>query len=137
MTREELLLMKELIKETVRSVVKEVLTEDLSTSLKKDMKDVKKLLVKSIQEGYTVRNVGNSNVDSSYSRTVNREKLREIVGGDISEYRRKPEPIPGFRISEEQGMQISQNGTLPDIDAPIPMIDKNSIVWKDLKDKLL
>jgi hypothetical protein len=43
MTREELLLMKELIKETVRSVVKEVLTEDLSTSLKKDMKDVKKL----------------------------------------------------------------------------------------------
>ncbi len=134
MTKEEIILIKELIRETVRSVVKEVITEEFSPVFKKDMGQVKKLLIKSIQENSNVRE--RPLQKGSLDGILNRESLREAIGGDPRQYKQPPANIPVLRISEEQGMQMSQNGSLPDIDAPIPFINKSSIAWKDFKEKL-
>lgn len=129
MTQDELILFKELIKEAVKSAVKEAVKEQMETSLKKDLKEVKMLLAKSIKEGRVVSNqqVVTQSPDEFKSR------LREAVGGDFQTMAR-PANIP--RLSEEAAMQISTNGSLPDIDAPIPFIKKDSIAWKEMKNRL-
>jgi hypothetical protein len=33
-------------------------------------------------------------------------------------------------------MQMSTNGALPNIDAPIPFMKKDSIAWKELKNRV-
>lgn len=123
MTKEELYLFKELIKETVKSVVKETLKEELKSN--KDLREVKLLLAKTLKEG--VSRPANITIDES-----TRHKIRESVGADF----KLPERKPIMSMSPEQAMNISQNGTLPDFDAPIPSINKSSVIWKDLKEKV-
>jgi hypothetical protein len=40
------------------------------------------------------------------------------------------------QISQEAGMAMSVDGTLPNVDAPIPFINKGSMAWKEMKEKL-
>ena len=129
MTQDELILFKELIKEAVKSAVKEAVKEQMETSLKKDLKEVKLLIAKSIKEGRVISN----QQTITQSPDDFRSKLREAVGSDFQAVAR-PAHIP--RISEEAAMQMSTNGTLPDIDAPIPFIKKDSIAWKEMKNRL-
>lgn len=123
MTKEELYLFKELIKEAVKSVVKETLREELKSN--KDLREVKLLLAKTLKEGAS--RPLNTTIDES-----TRQKIRESVGADFQLPARKPI----MSMSPEQAMNVSQNGTLPDFDAPIPVIDKSSVIWKDLKEKV-
>lgn len=141
MTQEELILFKELLKETVRSTVKETIKEELSSILKKDMKDVKLLLAKSIKESIALRESGNyapSYDAPQVDRSEMKQRIREAIGGD--EFRdmmtsRKKSPMP--MLSEDQAMNISVNGQLPDFDAPIPMMKKDSIAWKEMKERVM
>lgn len=123
MTKEEFYLFKELIAEVVKSVVKDTLKEELKSN--KDLREVKLLLAKSLKEGLS-RPV-NTTIDEA-----TRQKIRESVGADFTPPSRKPV----MSMSPEQAMNVSQNGTLPDLDAPIPFINKQSVVWKDLKEKV-
>lgn len=129
MTQDELILFKELVKEAVKSAVKEAVKEQMETSFKKDLKEVKMLIAKSIKEGRVISN--QQTVTQSPDEFKNR--LREAIGGDFQTMAR-PAQIP--RLSEEAAMQISTNGSLPDIDAPIPFIKKDSIAWKELKNRV-
>ena len=133
MTQEQLILFKELIKETVKSAVKDVIKEQMETTFKKDLREVKQLIAKSIKEGRE----NNSKVQYIERQPGNpedfRTKLREAVGSDFRPAKSKP-AMP--TISPEAGLQMSSNGTLPDVDAPIPFIDKASIMWRDMKDKI-
>jgi hypothetical protein len=133
MTQEQLILFKELIKETVKSAVRDVVKEEMSITIKKDLREVKQLLAKSIKEGRE----NNSKVQYIEKQPVItddfRTKLREAVGSDFRPAKSTP-IMPS--ISQEAGLQMSSNGTLPDIDAPIPFIDKSSIMWKDMKEKI-
>jgi len=141
MTQEELMLFKELLKETIRSTVKETIKEELSGILKKDMKDVKLLLAKSIKESIALRESGNyapAYNGPEIDKSEFKQRIREAVGGD--EFRdvmtsRKKSPLP--MMSEDQAMNISLNGKLPDFDAPIPMMKKDSIAWKEMQDRVM
>jgi len=130
MTREEIILFKELIKEVVNSSVKDVIREELKEVLKKDMREVKLLLAKSIKENSANR--GYSQPMAAGDGEL-RKKMREAVGSDFTP---APSKAPAFRISEEQGVEISTNGTLPDFDAPIPFMSKDSSMWKDMSDRI-
>jgi hypothetical protein len=125
MTQDELILFKELMKEAVKSAVKEAIKEEMETSFKKDLKEVKMLLAKSIKEG---RGISTQQVIQSPDEF--KAKLREAVGSDFQ----RPAQIP--RMSEEAAMQMSTNGALPNIDAPIPFMKKDSIAWKELKNRV-
>ena len=132
MTQEQLILFKELIKETVKSAVKDVIKEQMETTFKKDLREVKQLIAKSIKEGRE----NNSKVQYIERQSENpedfRAKLREAVGSDF-----RPAQAPRMpTISPEAGLQMSSNGTLPDVDAPIPFINKGSVMWKDMKEKI-
>lgn len=132
MTQEQLILFKELIKETVKSAVKDVIKEQMETTFKKDLREVKQLIAKSIKEGRE----NNSKVQYIERQPGNpedfRTKLREAVGSDF-----RPAQAPRMpTISPEAGLQMSSNGTLPDVDAPIPFINKGSVMWKDMKEKI-
>jgi hypothetical protein len=137
MTQDELILFKELMKETIRSTVKETIQEELSAMLKKDLKEVKMLLVKSIKESTSNRESGYQPQYGPVDKADMKQRIREAVGGD--EFRdivasKRPLPIP--RMSEEQAVNMSMNGTLPDFDAPIPMIKKDGIAWKELQQRI-
>lgn len=123
MTKEEIYLIKELIKEAVKSVVKETLREELNSN--KDLREVKFLLAKTLKEGAS--RPASTTIDES-----TRQRIRESVGADFQPPARKPV----MSMSPEQAMNVSQNGTLPDFDAPIPAINKSSVIWKDLKEKV-
>jgi hypothetical protein len=129
MTQDELILFKELIKEAVKYAVKEAVKEQMETSVKKELKEVKLLLAKSIKEGRTI------SVQQTPVQTPDefKSRLREAIGGDFQPAPRAPQ-MP--RLSEEAAMQISTNGSLPDIDAPIPFIKKDSVAWKELKNRV-
>jgi hypothetical protein len=127
MTRDELILFKELIKEAVKSAVREAVKEEVDNGIRKELKEVKLLVAKSIKEGRLVQSQQTSQNPEEF-----RTRLREAIGSDYSP--RTASPIP--KISEEAAMQISTNGTLPDIDAPIPFIKKDSIAWKELKNRV-
>lgn len=137
MTKEDILLIKELIKESVRTVIK----EELANVNKKDLKEVKLLLAKIIKEGVAY-NGSEKVVMQEHKGTTDPEfkrRLREAVGGDFdrviqADSRSIRSVMPP--ISAEQAANISVNGTLPDIDAPIPFIDKNSATWKALQEKI-
>lgn len=129
MTQDELILFKELVKEAVKSAVKEAVKEQMETSLKKDLKEVKLLIAKSIKEGRVISN----QQTVTQSPDEFKSRLREAIGSDFQGVAR-PAVIP--RLSEEAAMQISTNGSLPDIDAPIPFIKKDSIAWKELKNRV-
>jgi hypothetical protein len=138
MTKEEIYLIKALIETTVRSVVKEVLNEQYNNNngITKDIKQVKSLLVKVIKEGYTPKTQNNYTEKQGSLR----DSIREAIGADFDSLKgeRNPkQPPPMMAISEERGMEMSINGSLPNIDAPIPYIPKNSIIWKELKDKVM
>jgi hypothetical protein len=137
MKQEELLLFNELIKETVRATVKEIIKEELSDNLRKDIRDVKLLLAKSIKESVALRESGGNNYQP-IDRSELKNKIREAVAGD--EFRdlmttKKRSPIP--MMSQETAVNVSLNGTLPDFDAPIPFIKKDSIAWKEMQEKLM
>lgn len=127
MTRDELILFKELIQEVVKSAVKEAVKEEVDNGIRKELKEVKLLVAKSIKEGRVIQTQQPSQSPEEF-----RTRLREAIGSDYSP--RTAPPIP--KISEEAAMQISTNGTLPDIDAPIPFIKKDSIAWKELKNRV-
>jgi hypothetical protein len=129
MTQDELILFKELIKEAVKYAVKEAVKEQMETSVKKELKEVKLLLAKSIKEGRTI-SVQQTPVQSPDEF---KSRLREAIGGDFQPASRAPQ-MP--RLSEEAAMQISTNGALPDIDAPIPFIKKDSVAWKEFKNRV-
>ena len=139
MTQDQLILFKELIKETVKSAVKDVIKEELESTFKKDLKEVKQLLAKSIKEA---REMGaQPRLQQPIQNPEDfKTKLREAVGSDFS--RRPSSPYTSAapqqmpQISEEAGMNMSMNGSLPNIDAPIPFINKASVVWKDMKEKV-
>jgi hypothetical protein len=138
MTLQEIKILKELLKDSIKSVVKEVIKEEYNNALKKDLKEVKLLLAKSIREGYihsSTENVGGN----TQNREEFRKKLRESVGEDfrtvVTKSTANVSTIPKMSISPEQATQISMNGTLPNVDAPIPMIKKDSQIWRDLKEK--
>lgn len=136
MTQDELILFKELLKETIRATVKETIQEELSAVIKKDLKEVKLLLVKSIKESAAIRESGYQQ-PVSHDKSDMKQRIREAVGGD--EFRdmmttKKRSPIP--MMSGEQAANISMNGTLPDFDAPIPMIKKDGIAWKELQERI-
>ena len=125
------------MKETIRSTVKETIQEELSAMLKKDLKEVKMLLVKSIKESTANRESGYQPQYGPVDKADMKQRIREAVGGD--EFRdivtsKRPLPIP--RMSEEQAVNMSMNGTLPDFDAPIPMIKKDGIAWKELQQRI-
>jgi len=127
MTQDQLILFKELIKEAVRSAVKEAVKEELESSFKKDLKEVKTLIAKSIKEA---RENNLNNHQPSVNPEEYRTKLREAVGSDF----KKSSPLP--RMSSEAAMEVSINGSLPNIDAPIPFIKKDSIAWKEFREKI-
>lgn len=127
MTQDELILFKELMKEAVKSAVKEAIKEEMETSFKKDLKEVKMLLAKSIKEGRTV-----SSQQVIQSPDEFKTRLREAVGADFQ----RPVAAQIPRMSEEAAMQLSTNGALPNIDAPIPFMKKDSIAWKELKNRI-
>lgn len=140
MTQDQLILFKELIKETVKSAVKDVIKEELESTFKKDLREVKQLLAKSIKE---VREMNEQpRQQQSYQNSEDlKTKLREAVGSDFI---RKPannytsatqQPVMS-QISEEAGMAMSMNGSLPNVDAPIPFINKSSVMWKDMKETI-
>lgn len=134
MTKDELILIKELIKESVRAVIR----EEIESINKKDFKQVKLLLTKIIKE--SANNGGNYPIMENKSSGISKEELRKMVsGGDwptkgarLNENR----SMPALNISQEQATNISVNGTLPDIDAPIPFIDKSSMAWKAMEEKI-
>lgn len=128
MTQDELILFKELMKEAVKSAVKEAIKEEMENSFKKDLKEVKMLIAKSIKEGRSIpAPLASTSPDEFKTR------IREAVGSDFQKQR----PIPQMpRLSEEAAMQMSTNGSLPDIDAPIPFIKKDSVAWKELKNRV-
>jgi hypothetical protein len=136
MNKDELILVKELIKEAVRAVIKEELA---ALTVKKDLKEVKQLLALSIKEAR--ENKGNfvdyqsniSEVPISNKEQL-KKSLREAIGSDFNLPERKAPVMP--KISAEQGLQISATGTLPDIDAPIPVINKKSVAWKEFKERV-
>ena len=128
MTQDELILFKELMKEAVKSAVKEAIKEEMENSFKKDLKEVKMLIAKSIKEN---RSVGPQQVLQSPSEFKTR--LREAVGADFGA---APAASQIPRMSEEAAMQMSTNGALPNIDAPIPFMKKDSIAWKELKNRV-
>jgi hypothetical protein len=137
MTQDELMLFKELLKETIRSTVKETIQEELSAVIKKDLKEVKMLLAKSIKESVAIRENGNQPQYSPVDKDEMRQRIREAVGG--GDYRdsmmtNKRSPLP--MMSSDQAANISMNGTLPDFDAPIPMIKKDGIAWKELQERI-
>lgn len=131
MTNEELFLFKELIKETVRSVIKE---EQENSPIKKELKEVKLLLGKIIKEGYLPKNQPNT---SQINEDL-RSKIREAVGEDFKTVisRTSQNVSSNISINPEQATNMSINGALPNIDAPIPTISKNSLVWKSLKERV-
>lgn len=133
MTREEILLFKELIKETVKSVVKETIKEELAV-VKKDLKEAKLLVAKSIKESRNAVQEASTTAQYSQNPENFRTKLREMVGSDFNPAPAKKTILP--KLSEETAMNMSMNGSLPDIDAPIPFINKNSVVWKDMASKV-
>lgn len=139
MTQDQLILFKELIKEAVKSAVKEVVREELESSFKKDLKEVKQLLAKSIKEAREMNEQPRQHQTQQNPEDF-KTKLREAVGSDFSRRPSAPytsgvhQPMP--QISEEAGMAMSMNGSLPNVDAPIPFINKSSIVWKDMKEKV-
>jgi len=146
MTKDDIILIKELIKESVRSVIR----EEIEATNRKDFKDVKLLLAKIIKENAAYKD--STIVESRHNsyrqmgerpaaedNFKKRERLKSMFGKDnsdmINESMRFPiAPIPN--ISQEHATNISLNGTLPDIDAPIPFIDKNSIAWKAMQEKI-
>ena len=140
MTQDQLILFKELIKETVKSAVKDVIKEELESTFKKDLREVKQLLAKSIKEAREMNEQPRQ--QQSYQNPEDfKTKLREAVGSDFS--RRPATPYTSAtqqpampQISEEAGMAMSINGSLPNVDAPIPFINKSSIMWKDMKEKI-
>jgi hypothetical protein len=135
MTKEELYLVKELIREVVKSTVKEVLLEEQkSSNVKKDLKEVKLLLAKVIKEGMVPKN----NVENKENLIELRQKLRESVGEDFDTIinRTSYNVSPKLAISSEKAVEIAVNGTLPDFDAPIPNISKDSPIWKELKERV-
>lgn len=135
MTKEEFYLLTELIRETVKSTVKEVIREQQESSLiKKDLKEVKFLLAKVLKEGYTPQS---QPVTTGISSDL-RSKIREAVGEDVipTISRTTRNISSNISVSPEQAASISLNGTLPDIDAPIPAMPKNSPIWRDLKEKV-
>lgn len=127
MTQDQLILFKELIKEAVRSAVKEAVKEELEASFKKDLKEVKTLIAKSIKESR--ENRPNTAISTGNPEDF-RTRLREAVGSDF--VKQSPLPI----MSSEKAMEMSVNGSLPNIDAPIPFIKKDSIAWKEFKEKI-
>lgn len=140
MTQDQLILFKELIKEAVKSAVKDAVKEELESSFKKDLKEVKQLLAKSIKE---VREVNSQpRPQQSYQNPEDfKTKLREAVGSEFSRkavnpYTSQVQQPAMPQISEEAGMNMSMNGSLPNIDAPIPFINKGSVVWKEMKEKV-
>jgi hypothetical protein len=140
MTQDELMLFKELVKEAVKSAVKDAVREELESSFKKDLKEVKQLLAKSIKESREMAAQPRS--QQSYQNPEDfKTKLREAVGSDFNKNPSNPfmsqaqQPVMP-KLSEETAMNMSMNGSLPNIDAPIPFINKGSIVWKDMKEKL-
>lgn len=137
MTQDELILFKELLKETIRATVKETIQEELSNVIKKDLKEVKMLLAKSIKESAATRESGYKTQSGPVDLSDMKQRIREAVGGD--EFRdimttKKRSPIP--MMSEEQAVNMSMNGQLPDFDAPIPMIKKDGIAWKELQERI-
>jgi hypothetical protein len=140
MTQDELMLFKELVKEAVKSAVKDAVREELESSFKKDLKEVKQLLAKSIKESREMAAQPTS--QQSYQNPEDfKTKLREAVGSDFSRrpatsYTSTPQQPAMPQISEEAGMAMSMNGSLPNVDAPIPFINKSSIMWKDMKEKI-
>jgi hypothetical protein len=139
MTKEEILLMNELIKSTVRSVVKEVLQEEFKGGVKKDIKEVKMLLAKTIKEGYINSSAPDNSLSEQQRRDL-RQSLRESIGEDfrtvISKSTSSVPASPKLNLSQEQAVSISMNGTLPNIDAPIPMIKKDSPMWKEMENRI-
>lgn len=144
MDNKELFLIKELIKESVGSIVRETIREELSKIINKDLKEVKLLLAKSIKENRSFRNNDNiivENRESSKSKgkpKLDPEIIRRIKEHDESafyneSYNVKP-PVP--RFSQETAANLSINGSLPDFDAPIPMINKGSVIWNELNEKI-
>lgn len=140
MTQDQLILFKELIKETVKSAVKDVIKEELETTFKKDLKEVKQLLAKSIREAREMNEQPRQ--QQSYQNPEDfKTKLREAVGSDFGKrpgasYTSVAQQPVMPKISEEAGMAMSMNGSLPDVDAPIPFINKSSIMWKDMKETI-
>jgi hypothetical protein len=140
MTQDQLILFKELIKEVVNTAVKSAVKEELEASFKKDLKEVKQLLAKSIKEAREMNEQPRQ--QQSYQNPEDfKTKLREAVGSDFSKrpatpYTSTPQQTAMPQISEEAGMAMSMNGSLPNVDAPIPFINKSSIMWKDMKEKI-
>jgi len=135
MTKEELMLFKELLRETVRSTVKEVIKEELAPFLRKDLKEVKLLLAKSIKESMAIKESGYAPQRTTLSGE-DRASLRESVeNDDLREMMTMRKKMP--MMSSDQAMQISLNGTLPDIDAPIPIMKKDSIAWRELQERII
>lgn len=128
MTQDELILFKELMKEAVKSAVKEAIKEELENSFKKDLKEVKMLIAKSIKEGRSIAPPAVSNSPEDF-----KTRIREAVGSDFQKQKTMSQ-MP--RMTEEAAMQISTNGSLPDIDAPIPFMKKDSIAWKELQNRI-
>jgi hypothetical protein len=135
MNKDELILIKELIREVVRSTVKEVLQEEQKNSkVNKDLREVKFLLAKVIKEGYVPKsieiNLGNI--------SELRQKLRESIGEEFSTVINKTTSnvTPKLSISPERAVEISVNGSLPDFDAPIPNMPKNSPIWEEMKKRI-
>lgn len=137
MTQDELILFKELLKETIRATVKEVIQEELASVIKKDLKEVKLLLAKSIKESAAIRESGYQVPVGQIDKSEMKQRIREAVAGDeLREMMtaKKRSPIP--MMSEEQAVNMSINGQLPDFDAPIPVIKKDSIAWKELQQRI-
>jgi len=136
MTQEELILFKELVKEAVRSAVKDAVREEVNEILKKELKEVKLIMAKTIKE---VRETKEAPIYQSQAQPVSnpsefKARLREAVGSDFGRRQQAQPIIP--QMTQETAMNMSVNGSLPNIDAPIPFINKDSIAWKEMREKL-
>ena len=126
MKPEDIILIKELIKEAVENAIEK-------SGIKKDLKEAKALsagVLKHLREN-------TSPIVETHTPEVSKEIKDKIRKAVISEdFQQRPSKAPMPLISAERAIEISTNGTLPDIDAPIPFIDKKNPIWMAMKERI-
>lgn len=127
MTKNEILLLNELVQLNVKSAIRKVVREELD-----------RMYQKMLEEGFSANKSKETLFEfaqgsSTKTRTVPTDLPKTIALRTTSDVQASPIMPP---ISAEQGLSISTNGSLPDVDAPIPFIKRDSAIWKDLKDKI-
>lgn len=127
MTKNEILLLNELIQMNVKSAIRKVVREEFD-----------RMYNKMLEEGFSNNKPKENLFEFSQGISPTPRKTQANLPKTISHMTTsnvQATPVMPS-ITAQEGLSISANGTLPNIDAPIPYIKKDSSIWKDLKDKI-